>query len=635
MGLIGPLIYYLFANATMTFITKKTFGKCLPLTLMLSAFTLFFSQFIFKTFNIGIAINFVFALLSLLLLIKNRKNKEKLIIYKNNYFSKGLYAFLTIYIVVFILDFNRCFSMWDEKSHWGVMIKEMLRIDDFYSAKASTLLVHKDYPPIFQLFELFWYKLSMSYKESYIIRAVHVFEFSLFIPAMVEKIKINTDKKAIIRIISNTVAIMGIIFLMILFFDQHNIINSIYNDYMMAILVAYGICVVVFEKNTLSNFTLLTLSTISSFLLLTKQMGLPLYLIILFIFIVDLIIKYINNKKTKKLLTKENILIALKVFIILIIVPLLLWKFWNNYIDSLHIEKQFDLADLKIMKLPSIMKGTYGEKWQNTAAINYISAVKSRNITTSNVIVLTYVQSLILFLVLLYIIWLIGKKYFYKKQIPLIGSTILIGAIGYAIVMLIMYVFSFGSREGVNISSFDRYMDTYMIIALSVIIMLYVWIINQKEKNNSYVWIICSVLFLIQSPKMTTAVYPKLTAPYKDEYAQCADIIKQNVENKAKVFLIAQDSPGDYQFYVKYYANPIITNLDYFHLPVDDKTNYKDYYDNGMREYMMDYDYVFIANITDEAIKKYSFIFPNKDVKKYQLYKIIKTKNNFKLELIK
>lgn len=630
MGFVIPLLFILCSNTTMVLLTKKTFGKCLPITLMLSTFSLYFSQFIFKTFNVGIIIDLIFSLIFIVLLIKSRKNAKLMAEYKKNLFTNGFYAFLTMYILVFILDFNRTLSMWDEKSHWGVMIKEMLRLDNFYSIKSSTLLVHKDYPPLLQIFELFWTKLSLSYKEAYLIRALHVFEFSLFIPAIAENIKKKSSK---FKVIFNTIGIMGIIFLMILLFDQHNIANCIYNDYFMAILVAYGICLVVFEKNTLSNFNLISLSIIGSFLLLTKQMGLPLYLIIIFIFIFDLILK--NHKNIKHLLNKKNILYAVKILCLVIIIPLFLWKGWNNYIENLHIEQQFKLSELKIAKLPAIMKGTYGEKWQNTASINYTEAVKSRNLTTSNFINLSYLQALVLFLILLYLIWLIGKKHFYKRQVPLIGITVIIGSIGYSIVMLVMYVFTFGSREGVTVASYDRYMDTYLIIAFSVIIMLYIWIKSQEEKNNYNSLLLCSTLFLIQSPKMTTCVYPKLLHNIPDDYEYSASLITKKVEKKAKVFIIAPNTSGEYQFYVKYYANPIITNLDYFSFPLDDETNYKEFYEKNILKYMSKYDYVYIASITDELIDKYSFVFPNKNIKVHQLYRINKEKNDIKLSLIK
>ena len=73
------------------------------------------------------------------------------------------------------------FSNWDEFSHWGKMVKEMFRLDSFYSTKLSNLMVHKDYPPIIQIYELLWVKLSNSYSETILIKSIHFLELSLLI----------------------------------------------------------------------------------------------------------------------------------------------------------------------------------------------------------------------------------------------------------------------------------------------------------------------------------------------------------------------------------------------------------------------------------------------------------------------
>ena len=169
MGIISflsILSYFLLANLSTVIISNKKFGKCLPLTLMSLAFLLFFSQIIFKTFSIGFYIGIVYALLSIVYLFYKRKDKKILKEVKENYLTPSFYSFITILILITILDFNRTYSHWDEFSHWGEMLKEMIRTDKFYSATTSVLQAHKDYPPILQLFELYVIKLGGVYKES-------------------------------------------------------------------------------------------------------------------------------------------------------------------------------------------------------------------------------------------------------------------------------------------------------------------------------------------------------------------------------------------------------------------------------------------------------------------------------------
>ena len=57
LSFIYPLLYLICATGFLVLISKRTFGKCLPVTMMLSAFSYFVSQALFKTFKVGFAIN--------------------------------------------------------------------------------------------------------------------------------------------------------------------------------------------------------------------------------------------------------------------------------------------------------------------------------------------------------------------------------------------------------------------------------------------------------------------------------------------------------------------------------------------------------------------------------------------------
>ena len=99
--------------------------------------------------------------------------------------TPGLLIFVTTYVGVYLYDLNRSFTNWDEFSHWGVMIKEMLRLNTFYSVDSSVLAVHKDYPPAIQIIEWLWCRLSGGcYEEAYLYRALHIFILSFAFPVV-------------------------------------------------------------------------------------------------------------------------------------------------------------------------------------------------------------------------------------------------------------------------------------------------------------------------------------------------------------------------------------------------------------------------------------------------------------------
>lgn len=76
-----------------------------------------------------------------------------------------------------------------------------------------------------------------------------------------------------------------------------------------------------------------------SFLLLTKQMGLPLYLMIIYFFVSSIIFNRINTKHP----VRKIILVLLT-----LIMPLTFYTGWNNYVDNLGVVRQFDLKILII-----------------------------------------------------------------------------------------------------------------------------------------------------------------------------------------------------------------------------------------------------------------------------------------------
>ena len=611
------LIYLLFINLTTVIITKKKFGESLIISLLLPAFLLYISQMIFKTFQVGYIISIIYALFSIFYLIYNIKNKKELLRVKDNYLTNGFYAFLTIFFILVLFDYNRVFMLWDERSHWGVMIKEMFRLDKFYSVKESFLQVHKDYPPILQLYELNIVKLIGSFKENYAIFSIHLLELSLFIPFILEK------KKAIIKTIVQTLIIVMSVTLMTLMFDQDTIIFSIYNDYFMAILVAFILIFIFKEKKLTDTFSLLMVSLLSSTLLLTKQIGLTLYLMMLFLYFGCYILE---NKKLKNIFNKKNIKNLIKIIVVIVVIPLLLWFMWNNHTKALNLEGQFKLSDIKLSKLYDVSKGKGEYEYQTTSYKNYIVALRSRSITTSY-IELTYFQAIFVLVLLIYFVYKKYKTDLKQNKIYLLICALLIGAFGYSFVMLCTYVFCFKEIEGPNLASFPRYMSTYVLIVAYSLMMLFIYMSTKKEKLKALV-VVLVVLFAINSGKSILRLTPTISRVKENIYETSGNILKQYVEEKSKVFIVAQNSSGDYQYFIKYYANPILVNTSYYIWPNENSTKY---YEEVKKE-IEKYDYIYIANIDDEFIKNYGYLF--KDIKNQQIYKIIKKNNDIIYEKV-
>ena len=604
MIFILPLIFFLLANATTVFVIKKEFGKCLPITAMLCAIILYISQIVFKTFVVGYVLNYIYAFISIIFFIIYLKKKDIKSFFKY-YNTRGLYVFLALYLVVFIFDFRRYFTNWDEWSHWGVMLKEMIRLDKFYTDSMSTLMYHKDYPPIVQLFELFYINISgVVFKESSAITALHLLQLVFIVP-FVERKK-NDNKKSVIE----GILIFFVLMLTILFFDQHPIIDSIYTDYFLGIIVASIVSTIFVEKEYNTIYFYVYSALVFSTLLLTKQMGIPLYMMCVFLLVLFVILR--NNKEKKY----KYIILGITV----ILIPALFWLSWNVYKNSFDIVVQFNISDIKLSQLYGIARYKSGEPYQQQSISNFINQVETRSISTSY-ISMTYVQAIMLGLLIL---TLVLKKYKVEKNNKVILIiTLVIGAIGYLFTLMNLYLFCFEPREAISLASFERYTATYVLIVYVVSIMLFIY----KNNKISYLYFIAVLLFIIQSNSVLYRIYPSFIQKHEvSSYEIAAEKLYDYVKDKGNLYIMP--GPGwEQSYFIHYYLEGIKCNNDLFVWDNNEKLDYKENYEKNIKDTLYNYDYLFVTNYDDEYLSNYNFLF--KGQAKYgDLYKVIKDKND-------
>ena len=178
MAFLFPYLFIVFLTGCFILVCRRKFEILLPAALMSSALIVY----IFALFGFLVQGVWFVILISLgfpVLIIIKKNSLE----YKELFFSNGFYLFSLLYVSIYVLNFDRGFNSWDEVSHWGPMVYEMTRLGKLYSVEDSMLSVHKDYPPIFPVFEYIWCFLSGGYREAYLYKALQTFSLSLFIAA--------------------------------------------------------------------------------------------------------------------------------------------------------------------------------------------------------------------------------------------------------------------------------------------------------------------------------------------------------------------------------------------------------------------------------------------------------------------
>lgn len=468
MQYIIPLLWLLGVSGFFVVVFDKKIEECFPIAIISVVNIMIITGFM-KKLSYGYYISLLMIILFLFIVIyKVYKDKNYIKTLKNNFLTLGLLFFIIIYIYIMVMHRFTTFRYWDEFMHWGFMAKESFRINAFYSEPGSWLQIHRDYPPFSSILEVLWSKLSGNYySEPFTFRAMSILTISFIFPIFKNFTKNKKDlfKGFIFITLFLLVQVIGISDFFPTFTD------SIYTDYLIGILLSYGLFSAFTSDYDL--FGILNISMVLIALLMTKQMGLPFYLLILLMVLLKL------------KLNKKRLLLMLIFFIV---IPLSYYIGWSKYIDSLNLSGQFSLTQISVSELLGIMQGTMGKPHQIQAYKNFMLALTNRSVLDFP-IKLNYILALIITTLLITITSYTYKlKDFYKYSL-----VYLFGGIGYAFAMLLLYIFSFNDLEGPMLASYERYMGTYIYLGF-VLLVFILFDIYSKSSKKLYHYLITIIL---------------------------------------------------------------------------------------------------------------------------------------------
>lgn len=623
MSIIIGLFYLSFINAFFVYNLKKSFGTCIPLAIMVSVLLMYTAGFL-NHVSYGFCAGFILGALVLYQIIKTfNKNKEILKDFIKNYFSSGFVVFVIIFVLLSFIQRFRVFTWWDEFMHWGVMSYETLTTDKFYAINEKSILqIHKDYPPFLSLLTtLFCYFNIGIYTEATCYRAVTIFCFSMFMP-LIEVI--NKEKKSIIKTLVATISVFLVFFAIgeprpnYIVDNVPGILDSIYADWPMGLMAALSLYLIYKEEDYKSNFYLF-LAIVFSSLLLIKQMGVPLVLLSCFYLIVKLFFAD-RFKESYKILYS-------------VMPSVILLGGWKTLVKTLNLRKQFELSQLNVFDFFKIIKGTAGEAWQHESYVNFIDAIFNRYLTL-HPFKLSY-SSLIVIICVLILVFIHFDKKKNKESFVLI-FIYLFGAIGYGLAMLLLYMFSFGPNEGPIIASYDRYMLTYVLIGITLLMFVMFECIN-GYKNKCSVIIPILILVLFVYPEKALDLNPNnYEHDYRSNYLSLFENIRK-AEPDSDILIIQSYHVSDRDEYItKYYM--LLEDYDCDYITLSDKElETMDIENLTLEEFkdrLKNYDYMFNYLPNGYFINNFWYKIEDYDLYDKCLYKVNLTDGEVSLEYI-
>lgn len=666
MDFILPLTFLIFSSGMYSIIFKKNICETIPFTIIISSILLY----IFGILNIlpvGFYILSLSCLIFPLYLLIKRKEIENI---KPLILNNGFYIFIILYTFIYILNLNRGFSSYDEVSHWGPMVKEILRTGKLYSCDESTLLAHRDYPPIFQIWESFWCFLCLGYKEAFLYKALQTACLSFFLPIFT-----NNSKRNPIYLLLCPICLISIC--NTIYLEDGNFGSTIYLDAPIAMLSAY--CVYLSLKkekieaelpqeksDELNLFYIIQITSSLSFLLLTKQIGIYFYLIAIAVFIILKIIKTTNKLK------------AIAVFLLLIILPIGIFFSWKQF--SKNSASQFNINKINISIIPQIIKGTDKNlSVEHQTYLNFKSAINNQDLAkktiipnfnflgtsiillisififininqkNSNIICKTLIILSFLIILLQKITYFTGLNIltgfflllisFKEDKLKANGISVVLYLSGliYTLAIMILYFFCFAPYESIKLASFTRYMNTYLFYLLTLVGMLFFEHVQNLKKieMNLAIFLACLAVFNIARGEINIKI-PHKNNSIANKYLEDSKIIESKTKENDKINIISQENDGSAFFTLSYLTSPRRYNMDNFCLGKENKNNcifMKDITTKDFSKFLIDgdYKYLYLQKIDENFITNYATMFKDKNPQEKNVYIIEKSdKENVK-----
>ncbi len=569
MGIILPFLTITFFNILLMQLSKKSFGRLLPLSIIfIGIFSLITS--LFNNIFVGYLLYCGFSLFGLIIAIKHHKE-----LFNNNFYLT-LLLFILFYIFVTYININKQIFAWDDFTHWAYMVKDMYRTNNLYTSSISTLIYHRDYPPLVSLIELFWIWIKGSYSESYLFRAIQLLEFSFFISIFSEKLQ---SKNIIKNVISIFIVFIFSITTVILFnLEDAKFYSTLYLDFIMAITAAYYIRILN-NYNEFSLFSFFEIFLLSISILFIKQIG------IIFIILGLIILLF-------KLLIKHEVY-----YLKLILCIIFAYAFsilWSIYIKNLSIAGQFDINLSTIFESFKILIYQLSSN-SNVLISNFFNHIYAKPLLFSSSIFSFFYLNIFILLINLFL----DKT----KRLEISIYLIFLFSFVYIYILFILYNNSFSSYEFENLFSLTRYLNTYLLFSLLYLIFSY---INQRIEllNIKSIFILLIVIFISITNNWSNDSFSLNLKPYQvSKIESISNKLNELTTFDQGIFIVAQQESDLITNQFRYYMLPRKINMDYQYISFDEyisgyweKTIDKEDFIN----LLLNYDYLYIYSINRE-----------------------------------
>ena len=573
-----------------------------------------------------------YLVIKLILAIKNKNLKE----FISRVFTPGIVVYILFWIIFIFINKSRVLSVWDEFSHWGLVVKNMF-VFDSYATNPETNILFREYPPFVSIFEYFFLKIKNYYIEEEIIIAVNVLFVSLILP-IVRNVGWNKQMLKLLIYIP-------IIFVLPLsmFSDFY---TTIYVDPILSIMMAYILYVFFSVEDDVIKCISVCLGLMS--LPLIKASGSGLAIFILIIIFVDILIKRKKYLHDKKQLKKWLI-----IFIIFITCFLIGKYSWDMHIKLSNITGVWNISKITFKNIILLITGK-GQSYQYIVVKSFINQFLYKPLKTD------FGDLTNLHLLLIYVLYSVYMLHFYKKTdndkylrykklvFMLVSCYVL-----YMVALLVLYVFIYSEYEAMNLASYNRYSFTFLLAIYLYNTMCIIDSTSKKDTQKRDVLILIIILLFITPHNSIKKIFIK-NKETKEEAIEFRENYKginkyiNKVEDGKKVYYISCGSKGlDYHIskYEMISGKIKVDNdssIDNYNWSLGEPRFEGDIWSTNIslkefenKLFNNSYDYVYVFKADDVFKDKYGELFKEEEIKDETMYKVNINKNKIILSELK
>ena len=572
MGIIRifiPLVYCIIAGTAFSLVSKRKFVDSLAPAFFIQIILMLLTGMGLGRLSVGIWIEIAAAVGAIAFVCVREKSASSLIgIYYDSEkkIDLGVCLFVLFYFVIFAFNAGKHYNMSGEFSHWGWFVREAYNNDSLYCL-SSKMFEHKGYVPGVSLFETLWCRLSLRYSEPNAYRGIQMLQTAMLIPivtGLATKASENLEQKS--RRIVMFVVNLFIIFAMPLF-AAVPFYHTLYKDLILGVLVFYCIWITLTEE--FGGYSLLVLGLSLCDVSLCNNVGITFVPVLLLFYVIW------HHMFADKKISRIRMWLSTVGVAIIAMIP---WGLYKTYLGA---------------------NGISGAKYQNDIKAAYWKAIAMNGIIGK----VSYFWIVVALAIVFVIFLLIEENKDNKKKIGLIALWVVLTGVYYAIVMYFVYKNIIPESDAVEFAGLERYMSTYILVALYAVVATYSYYLSVVRNVAPYL----AAIFLAENVALffgAGQMLPGVLANDEIWYEGHIEYLNNTIPDGEKLLFVSSVADSNAALRVQFYCEDIEISEGIY-----DSVSGKEFVDECLK-----HDYIYFFSYDDGFVDKYSAAFESSDV---------------------